>query len=1047
MKNHPLINCPARWLPRLSGGLLAALGLSTAIGQTTPMDEMDVVTLPGYTVQTNRGDYRNTHAVTASRIAAPIRETPLSITAIGEEFLRDTGVQEFRDAFRYSPGVSVDPDNQGQAVPGIRIRGLSTGYILRNGFTKWYHQNLDGVDRIEVVRGPVSAFYGKAEPGGVINYQTKRPQFDWQQTIKAQYGRDDFFKVWLDSTGPIYKDKLAYLIVTTKTDSKHWKDFVEDDRVYFLGGLLYRPTDRITLNVDYEYDKRKQRGGRNTALVINERYIGDYEFYQRFAEDNNWKQVMRINNATATSPATVVHQNIVHGQTRYPVPYSINDFAWAGTTAQQWTAYANFLANYAVNPEQKTVRDFNNDAEAFAKYLEPRSWMTVGAPDPRTGKPQQPILDLFSQVATMNNGRYSPAASGTPQQMRNYLHGWRSLEYFASIGAYDKATGQFINIEDKIDRSNPASMPEGNLEPRFTANHFPLGYAFNPNGINSFGIDDNHIATAELTMRLTDWLNVRFASNYYENTTNYFRTFNSDTRMDGFSLNSLQGLGAFGLELGGAPDDPRNQGNTLQFSGAAGLEHYNRRYTHQVDMNIDFDFAGASHSVLFLAEYRDEYYIQRLFVTSPYAVETGVVRPGRFAEMASIPGITMWDIYNDPAPLIGLYADPHAIRVRGGSSNARVEHGFSASYRGRFLNDALHVWTGVRHEREDVWNALDVDKSRLGAKSGANFTSPMYGLSYRILPGVNLFASYSESYVAAAAGQRNSPYRNPDNLGDPNDLILVPNPAPVKGTGYEAGVKFEVMDGKILGSAVVFSLERTGEVNNDSSLVASINRAYEIWQEQTGESIPAVSGIFLNLNSRRIEGFELELTYSPIRNFQLVSSFSYYWTRKFFDISTTTLVGNIREPALISPTAPLPHLSQFVWDPIYGGYRPKAESEKDGTEIYPVKFNEVLAGVPEMTFRVWGKYNFTEGRLKGISIGGGLSHESKSPVSNDWHSSPWYNPATYLVDMLLAYKFDLGPGRMGVSLNVTNLLNRKYTKSSFGIIDPIRYQLTVDYSF
>ena len=1041
---HMILSCcriPLR-SARFLAAALAFLGLTSLGAQTTPTDDSDVVVLAGFEVVTQRGDYRNTQAVTASRIAAEVRETPLSISVISEEFLRDTGVQEFQDAFRYTPGVSVDPDNQGQAIPGIRIRGLTTGYILRNGFIKWYHQNLDGVDRVELVRGPVSAFYGKAEPGGVINYQTKRPQFQWQHSLKAQYGRDDFKKVWLDTTGPLYKDQVAFRIVTTKTDSKHWKDYVEDDRLYFLGGITYRPTSRITINLDYEYDKRKGKGGRNTALIANLDYLADYGFYQDFAARNNWDKVLTTNNVTA-DPSSFVRYNFVHGESRYPMAYSVNDFP--GTGNQQWQNYGRFLENFSSNPTGKTVRDFGNSWEAYARYLEGLSWMTVGAPDPRTGLPQQPIIAKGSRVGEMVDGRWRDTGFRTPVEMRNFRHGWQSLKFFESLGAYDPQTGQFINIESQLDRSRPETLPLGTIYPGNTGNHFPLGYAFNPNGANSKGFDENHIASADVTMRLADWISVRVASNYYENTTHRFQTYNSDTRMDGYSLNAVQGLAGFTGELG-VPSDPR-VANTMQAHPAQGMEHYNRRYTHQMDVNMEFDFAGARHGLLFLAEYRDEYYMQRMFITNAYANEVGVVNTsGRFARSAQIPGLTMWDIYNDPQPLIGQFFEPNAILTQGpggmaNTSNARVEHGFSASYRGRYLSDTLHLWTGIRHEREDTWGGLYLDKSRGPKAGGANFTSPMVGVSYQLFRGFNVFASYSESYLAAAVGQRNSPYRNPDNLGDPTDLISVRDPVPIKGTGYEAGVKFEILDKKLIGSAVVFSLDRIGQVGSDSALVENINRAYSIWQEQTGETIAPVVGIYTNQDSKRIEGFEVEFIYTPITNFQLVTSFSYYWTRKYYDISFTSLYGNTT-----SPTGGFPHISRYVWDDIYGGYRPKTESEKDGTEIYPELRGTELEGVPEMTFRVWGKYNFTEGRLKGFSAGGGISHESKSPAFATL-DRPWFNPATYLVDAYLGYKFDLGPGRASVSLNVKNLLNKKYTKTSFGIIDPINYQLTFEYSF
>ena len=60
---------------------------------------------------------------------------------------------------------------------GFTMRGFQVNTLMRNGVFRYISHNLDNVERVEVVKGPASVFFGQGYPGGVINYITKRPSF------------------------------------------------------------------------------------------------------------------------------------------------------------------------------------------------------------------------------------------------------------------------------------------------------------------------------------------------------------------------------------------------------------------------------------------------------------------------------------------------------------------------------------------------------------------------------------------------------------------------------------------------------------------------------------------------------------------------------------------------------------------------------------------------------------------------------------------------------------------------------------------------------
>jgi len=59
------------------------------------------------------------------------------------------------------------------------------------------------VDRVEVLKGPAAILYGSAEPGGVINLVTKRPQTEPYYSLSQQFGSFDTYRTLLDATGSL----------------------------------------------------------------------------------------------------------------------------------------------------------------------------------------------------------------------------------------------------------------------------------------------------------------------------------------------------------------------------------------------------------------------------------------------------------------------------------------------------------------------------------------------------------------------------------------------------------------------------------------------------------------------------------------------------------------------------------------------------------------------------------------------------------------------------------------------------------------------------
>ena len=122
---------------------------------------------------------------TATKTDTPLMETPVKVEVVTQQILQDLGVTSrgLADALM---AFGVQNLGQGDLGDVVFFRGFSTNTTLWNGFrvedigtnvgpingSVW----MDNVDRAEILRGPSSILYGRAEPGGAVNVITKKPQ-------------------------------------------------------------------------------------------------------------------------------------------------------------------------------------------------------------------------------------------------------------------------------------------------------------------------------------------------------------------------------------------------------------------------------------------------------------------------------------------------------------------------------------------------------------------------------------------------------------------------------------------------------------------------------------------------------------------------------------------------------------------------------------------------------------------------------------------------------------------------------------------------------
>jgi len=170
--------------------------------------------------------------VTAAGFEQAVADAPASITVITREDLENASYTNLADALREVQGVSVTGTGNER---DIQIRGLPGSYTLimvdgrrqstresRTNGSAGYEQSflppLEQIDRIEVVRGPMSSLYGSDAMGGVINVITRPVATRWSGSVTVegtaqQHGdRGNSRQLSFSVGGPVIADRLGLQI-------------------------------------------------------------------------------------------------------------------------------------------------------------------------------------------------------------------------------------------------------------------------------------------------------------------------------------------------------------------------------------------------------------------------------------------------------------------------------------------------------------------------------------------------------------------------------------------------------------------------------------------------------------------------------------------------------------------------------------------------------------------------------------------------------------------------------------------------------------------
>jgi len=166
-----------------------ALLLCSATSASSQTTDEDVIVLQDINVaytESATGPVNGTVnplTATGGKVPLEVNRVPQSISVLGRQEIETFSASQVSEALRYTAGVTTEVFGNDQDYDWIRVRGFQadqTGVYLDNAQNLAFAFGSFFIDpytleRIEVLRGPSSALYGGSNPGGILNYVSKRP--------------------------------------------------------------------------------------------------------------------------------------------------------------------------------------------------------------------------------------------------------------------------------------------------------------------------------------------------------------------------------------------------------------------------------------------------------------------------------------------------------------------------------------------------------------------------------------------------------------------------------------------------------------------------------------------------------------------------------------------------------------------------------------------------------------------------------------------------------------------------------------------------------
>ncbi len=380
---------------------------------------------------------------------------------------------------------------------------------------------------------------------------------------------------------------------------------------------------------------------------------------------------------------------------------------------------------------------------------------------------------------------------------------------------------------------------------------------------------------------------------------------------------------------------------------------------------------------------------------------------------------------------------------------------YLVSWQGYFFNDRLVTTAGTRHTANEAF-------TRTTATDGAgNLYLPNVAANYES----SSFDRISYGFVAKATPWLSGYYNYSENGRIPGTSAkLIPDNRlkPLHaGKGRDFGLMFNLLDNRLSARFGYFTPNSVNQSVTSGSYLNVGNRNDSINQALIAAGRPPANTVTIeggndDLADVDAHGYELNLTANLTPSWRMIVNAS-----KSKVVTSNMLKAARSVAAVVVPTwTGLSAADQAISTGSISIAQEIANYQSWLAATTAVE-GESTIGQRELEFRLFTRYDFRTGPIKGVYTGGGLRYGSSPVVGKSTAGAYFSSPANREVDLLLGYRTDLGLHlrkiRLDLQFNAQSILHQEdYTylqiqangqPSRVQVNAPPRYSLSATFSF
>jgi iron complex outermembrane receptor protein len=346
-------------------------------------------------------------------------DVPQAVSVVTKTEMQDRGAVRLVDALDGVAGVNntLGEGSRDQFM----IRGFdSLNDMYRDGLrddgTLQSYRSLANVERVEIVKGPAGALYGRGSAGGIINLVTKRANGENFTHVNGSVGSNSQYVGQVDSS-MAFSDKVNGRINLEYRQADSYVDHVDSNDFFIAPTIRVLPADGHTIDIDVEYAHQElvpyrgvpSKNGKPVDLPVST-YFGGTNDYQesdslRVAVDYEWRlnDQWVWNNRAAFNHIELEQKGTRQGKvTGNEVSQTVNNFGYDPRTT---TTLQSELVWETRDNQLMVGADFNQiDIDltlASDKTLPPQNIY-----DPVVGPTPDPGFKPFRDNTTTTTGLY-----------------------------------------------------------------------------------------------------------------------------------------------------------------------------------------------------------------------------------------------------------------------------------------------------------------------------------------------------------------------------------------------------------------------------------------------------------------------------------------------------------------------------------------------------------------------------------------------------------------------------------------------------------------